>query len=138
MRADSSPCFCRAWRRTGALAVLSALPLFSGCLIVGPGPDGTGAVANVGGEMRSSIEHDLGAVYDATKRALARLEFTKISERQSGMDAELVFRTALDKRIVIELKKVTEKLTKIEIRVGVIGDQELSLTILQKIKAEWN
>jgi hypothetical protein len=128
--------FRPSWIRVGALIALTALPVFSGCVIVAAGAAGAGAVAYVRGEMRSSIEHDLVAVYEASQRALINLEFAKISERRSGVDAELISRTALDKRVVIELKKVTDRLTKVEIRVGIVGDQDLSLTILEKIKAE--
>jgi hypothetical protein len=125
-----------AWGCFGAILALVALPFLSGCVIVAAGAAGAGAVAYVRGEMRSNIEADLVAVYEGSQRALAKLEFAKISERRSGVDAELISRTALDKRVVIELKKVTDRLTKVEIRVGVVGDQELSLTILEKIKAE--
>lgn len=118
------------------MLALAALPLFSGCVVVAAGAAGAGAVAYVRGEMQSSVEQDLDGTYQATQRALKDLQFARIEEQKSGVDAELVSRTALDKRVQIKLKKVTDGLTKVYIRVGVIGDQELSLTILEKIKAE--
>lgn len=123
-------------RRLAALLALAALPLLSGCVVVAAGAVGAGAVAYVRGELESSLEAGLDDAYAAAQRALAKLEFAKIDERRSGLDAQLVHRTALDKKVDIRLKKVTERLTKIEIRVGVVGDQELSLTLLDKIRAE--
>jgi hypothetical protein len=123
---------------THILAVLTlvALPLFTGCVVVAAGAAGAGAVAYVRGEMQASVEHNLGTTFAASQRALQNLQFARIDDRQSGVDAQLISRTALDKRVEIKLKKVTDGLTKVHIRVGVIGDQELSLTILEKIKAE--
>jgi hypothetical protein len=119
-----------------ALLALATLPLLNGCVVVAAGAVGAGAVAYVRGELESSLEADLDAAYAGAQRALAKLEFAKIEESRSGVDARLVHRTALDKRVEIKLKKVTDRLTKIEIRVGVVGDQELSLTLLDKIRAE--
>ena len=126
----------RLLRVIAAVLAMAALPWFTGCVVVAAGAVGAGAVAYVRGELESSLEADLGTAYAAAQRALAKLEFARIEERQSGLDARLVHRTALDKRVEIRLKKVTDRLTKIEIRVGVVGDQELSLTLLDKIQAE--
>ncbi len=119
-----------------ALLALAALPLLSGCVVVAAGAVGAGAVAYVRGELESSLEAGLDDAYAAAQRALDKLEFARIDQRKSGLDAQLVHRTALDKKVEIKLKKVTERLTKIEIRVGIVGDQELSLTLLDKIRAE--
>lgn len=126
----------RLLRVIAAVLAMAALPWLTGCVVVAAGAVGAGAVAYVRGELESSLEADLGTAYAAAQRALAKLEFARIEERQSGLDARLVHRTALDKRVEIRLKKVTDRLTKIEIRVGVVGDQELSLTLLEKIRAE--
>ncbi|MFZ5494277.1 MAG: DUF3568 family protein [Verrucomicrobiota bacterium] len=127
----------RFLRPAVAIAALAALPwLTTGCVVVAAGAVGAGAVAYVRGELESSLEADLDAAYAAAQRALTKLEFARIDQRKSGLDAQLVHRTALDKKVEIKLKKVTDKLTKIEIRVGVVGDQELSLTLLEKIKDE--
>lgn len=126
----------RRVRLVPALLALAALPLLNGCVVVAAGAVGAGAVAYVRGELEASLEADLDTAYAAAQRALARLEFAKIEQSRSGVDARLVHRTALDKKVEIKLKKVTDRLTKIEIRVGIVGDQELSLTLLDKIRAE--
>ena len=116
------------------ILALATVPFLSGCIVIAAGA-GAGAVAYVRGELDSSVENDLEAVYKSAQNALAKLEFAKINEHKSGVDAQLVARTALDKRVEIKLTKVTDSLTKVQIRVGLVGDQDLSLMILEKIKA---
>lgn len=135
---SSSSSGFRRVRLVAGLLALAALPWMTGCVVVAAGAVGAGAVAYVRGELASSLEGDLDAVYQAAQRALVKLEFAKIEERKSGLDAQLIHRTALDKRVEIKLEKVTDRLTKVKIRVGVVGDQELSLALLEKIRAELN
>lgn len=135
-KANQSLPVSRYLRLAAALLAVAALPWLTGCVVVAAGAVGAGAVAYVRGELESSVEADLDATYAAAQSALAKLEFARIEQRKSGLDAQLVHRTALDKRVEIKLKKITDRLTKIEIRVGIVGDQELSLTLLDKIRAE--
>lgn len=135
-KANSSQPVFRYLRLTAALLAVAALPWLTGCVVVAAGAVGAGAVAYVRGELESSVEADLDTTYAAAQSALDKLEFVRIEQRKSGLDAQLVHRTALDKRVEIKLKKITDRLTKIEIRVGIVGDQELSLTLLDKIRAE--
>ncbi len=118
-----------------ALLALGTLPFLTGCVVVAAGAAGAGAVAYVRGEMEATVEHDLDAVFKAAQRALVKLEFARINDQKSAVDAQLVARTALDKRVEIKLVKVASKVTKVQIRIGLVGDQDLSLTILDQIKA---
>ncbi|AOS43739.1 hypothetical protein Verru16b_00794 [Lacunisphaera limnophila] len=123
-------------RLLAALLALAVWPALSGCVVIAAGAVGAGAVAFVRGELATNVEHDLDAVYRAAQTVLARQEFARIEERKSGQDAQLVYRTALDKRVEIKLEKVTARLTRVGIRVGLVGDQVLSLTLLDQIRAE--
>lgn len=119
-----------------ALALLAVLPAGpTGCVaVVAAGAAGAG-VAYVRGTLEANLEHDLEDVFKASQRALADLEFAKINDRKSGVDAQLVARTALDKKVEIKLEKVTPRTTKVTVRVGVFGDETLSTTILEKIRS---
>lgn len=119
-----------------SLASLSLATLLSGCVVVAAGAAGAGAVAYVRGELESNISRSVDDVFQATQRALGNLEFAKISEQKSAVDAVLVSRTALDKKIEIKLQRTGDKMTKVKIRVGLLGDETLSMTILDKINAE--
>lgn len=118
-----------------ALALL-LLPLWSACTTTTPGPGGTGVVAYGHGELSADVTHDLDAVFSASQRALVALEIVKIDDKKSRVDAQIISRTATDKKIVINLERVTDTLTKVHIKVGIVGDETLSRLILEKIFAE--
>jgi len=129
----------RSFPRAGSLiafASLALLPLFSGCTTTTPGPGGTGVVAYGHGELSADVTHDLDAVFAASQRALGQLEIVKIDDKKTRVDAQILSRTATDKKIVINLERVTDTLTKVHIKVGVLGDETLSRLILEKIFAE--
>ena len=129
----------RLVRRSGstvALAALVLLPLFSGCTTTTPGPEGKGVVAYGHGELSADVTHDLDTVFAASQRALGQLEIVKIDDKKTRVDAQILSRTATDKKIVINLERVTDTLTKLHIKVGVMGDETLSRLILEKIYAE--
>jgi len=117
-----------------ASALLATVAVTSGCVAVVAAGAAGGAVAWVRGAVVTSLDSDLDRVYRASQQALADLQFAKITDRKSGIDAELMSRTALDKKVVIALERVGNA-TKVTIRVDLLGDQQLSLSILDRIKA---
>jgi hypothetical protein len=122
--------------RWAAAVVLGATALLSsGCLLLAAGAAGAGTVAYVRGELAASLGNELGAVVKATNRTIEQLKFAKIAESADALSARFTARTAQDKKIEIVLTKVGEDLTKMEIRVGVFGDEDVSMTILSKIKS---
>ena len=119
-----------------AVLALLLLPLWSGCTTTTPGPGGTGVVAYGHGELSADVTHDLDAVFGAAQRALAQLQIAKIDDKKTQVDAQLISRTATDKKIVINLERETDTLTKVHIKVGIVGDETLSRLILDKIVAQ--
>ncbi|MCC6661175.1 MAG: DUF3568 family protein [Phycisphaerales bacterium] len=71
----------------------------------------------------------------AADRAINRLEFTRGQTLIEDGTAEFNVRDR-DKDITIRLTSRTPRVTKIKIRVGLFGDQSLSLLILNAIKLE--
>lgn len=125
-----------SWRRVGLAVLLGATVMMTtaGCVaVVAAGAAGAG-VAWVRGALETNLEASLDQTYRATQKAVRDLEFAPISERKSGVDASIVVRTALDKRIEVVLKKVGDRNTHVSIRVGVFGDEALSLALLDRIK----
>ncbi|MBW8781228.1 MAG: DUF3568 family protein [Verrucomicrobia bacterium] len=121
--------------RTTALVALASLVAFqSGCLLVAAGAAGAGTVAYVRGELDASLAGSYDSVVKAANRALDDLQFKKINETKDAIKTVLVARTADDKKVRIEITKVSDTLTKVEIRVGVFGNENLSRTILDKIQ----
>ena len=117
-------------------AVLLAISLagLSGCILAAAGA-GAGAVAYAGRELEATLPSDYNKVVRATQNAIQRLEFTKVSEQRDALKAVLVSRTGLDKKVEITITNIGNKTTRVSIVVGLIGDKELSVAILDKIKA---
>ncbi len=119
------------------LIIALALPVLvatSGCVLVAAGAAGAG-VAWVRGALKTTVSYDMAKTYKASARAVQQLGFAKISEEKSALDAVLISRTAADKKVEIRLRSIGDKLTELETRVGLFGDEALSLAILEKIKA---
>ncbi len=120
----------------GMLLSLSAIPILTGCVAVAAGAAaGAGAVAYVEGELQVTLPETYDRVVGATRSALKELEFTKISESKDALTGIFIYRTAADKKVTVTLNKIGDKSTKVGIRVGLIGDQDLSHIILDKIKS---
>lgn len=132
----SSSRFAR-WRRIAVALVLGSTVLltFSGCIAVAAGAAGAG-VAWVRGALEVTVDANLDRTYAAAQAAVRSLEFAPISEKKSGVDASVLARTALDKRVEIVLKRTGDKSTHVSIRVGVFGDEAMSVTILERLKRE--
>jgi hypothetical protein len=123
---------------TGLGTILTGVMLIgglAGCFAIAVGAGAAGTVAYVRGDLTANLSHDYESVFKATDQAVARLEYAKVSENKDALDAVLIARTARDKRIEIRLHKVGEQLTRVQIRIGLFGDEPLSLMILDKIKA---
>jgi hypothetical protein len=122
-------------RLLAGFLLMASLALHTGCVVVAAGAAGAGAVAYILGDLETTLEGGLDSVHRASGRAISQLEFVKISDRKDALSANLVARTAQDKKIDIVLTKTADNLTKVQIRVGVFGDEELSRALLDKIKA---
>src|SRR5262249_48905290 len=119
---------------TVGLALLATTGL-SSCLAVAAGAGAAGAVY-VMGSLDSTVPGTPENVVDATEGALKDTDIQVLSKDATGIDGDVVARTALDTKIHVTVKKQDEKTSKISIRVGTFGDRELSQQIYDKIKAK--
>ncbi|MBA3849261.1 MAG: hypothetical protein C0502_04605 [Opitutus sp.] len=131
------PVFLSRLRVACAALLLGATVAFtaSGCVAVAAAGAAGAGVAWIRGALEVNLDDNLDDVYRATQKAIRGLEFAIIDERKSGVDATVVARTALDKRVEVILKRVGDKTTRVSIRVDVFGDEALSHTILERIKS---
>lgn len=120
---------------TVVLAML-ALTINSGCVAVVAASGGATAVAWVRGELRASLSANYDNTVKATNQAIQQLGFAKISEERDALKAVIVARTAGDKKIKIVVDRIGDTVTNVNIRVGIFGDERISLTLLDKIKAD--
>ncbi len=133
--AKAAPGAAPARRVLSALAAALLLALMPGCVAIVAGAAGAGsAVAYSTGELATEVPRSLEKTQDATREAVHGLGFALVSEKADALGAVFICRTALDKRVRIELGRVADGITKVEIRVGVFGDERVSLGILEKIR----
>jgi hypothetical protein len=126
-------------RTLGQIAILAlalgAVTGLSGCQYVGaqPGPDGTSYVF---GALEASLPGTPKQVVEAAESVLKEKDFHVSSPGATGVDGEVVAHTALDKKIDIKIERHGEMSCRISIRVGTLGDREMSREIYLKIKAK--
>lgn len=121
-------------RVAAAILALAVAGASSGCLALAVGAGAAGTVAYVRGELKATVEAGLNETLAATNQAIREMEFAKISESKDSVYGTVVARTANDQKIEIKLTKVAAELTEVRIRVGLFGDEALSVAILDKIK----
>lgn len=115
------------------LALGFALTQFSGCLAVVAGAAG-GTVAYVKGALQVNLDGTIEQVDKASIDAVKELKFVLVSNRVDAISGEVVARTAKDVKVQILLKKLTEKTTQVDIRIGTFGDRVVSQQILDEIR----
>ncbi len=118
-----------------AVALLLAAQALTGCVVMAAGAGAAGTVAYMGRNLESTLPNDYNKVVRAAEDSIAQLEFSKVSEQKDALKAVLVARTALDKKVEITITNMGKKSTKVDVVVGLMGDKELSMAVLDKIKA---
>ncbi len=121
-------------RAVVALGLAVPVVLQTGCLVVAAGAAAAGTVVYVRGELKAALPNSYDAVVNATNQAIDSLRFRKTEEEGDALKTEIEARTGTDKSVEIEVIRVSDSLTNVHIRVGVFGDEAMSLTILEKIK----
>ena len=118
-----------------AAGAVGILTLSSGCLAVAAGAGAGAAVAYVRGELKATVDSNFDRAEAAANAAVADLQFAKVSEKRDALTAIVVARTAADKKVEIRVENTGKNVSTVKIRVGYIGDESLSLTVLDKIKS---
>jgi hypothetical protein len=123
------------WKTWTMLGVLLLLPLLSGCVVVLAGAASAGTVAWVEGRLDAPLDANFDQLENAVNKAVTQLQFVKVSEKKDALTAKLTVRTAEDKKVEIKVLRVGDKTSRVQIRIGVFGDKDLSLAVLDKIKS---
>lgn len=121
-------CNGRGFLMVVALACLATAP---GCAGLGQAP----AVAYVRGDLDATLEVPLDQAVRAARAAVAQLEFTPIEEKKDALQALVVARNALERRIEIRLDREGERVTRLRIRVGTFGDEAVAVATYVKLTA---
>lgn len=110
----------------------------SGCVLV-VGAAAASGMAYYKGSLTATLPNNVEKVESAVRATLEKdLRFALISSSEDAVGAEYTARNSQDEKIVIKLKRVDDSITKIDIRVGVFGDESTSQLILRKIEKRLN
>ncbi len=114
--------------------MLAGLVGLQGCaLVVGAAAGGAG-VAYVMGEAKKIYDAPIERVYNAALTAVKDdLGLIVYESHQTGMKGKIKSRRWDEKTVKIDLKALTERTTRVKIRVGNWGDEEYSGLIFSKI-----
>ncbi len=124
-------------RRLTLTVVLGLSLATSGCalvFLVGGAIGGAGAVMWTRGWLEETSLEPLPRVHHAAKAALEDFKVTLEDDRLEPKSGFLAGRLPDDRRVEIKTKIAGEKSTHLSIRVGLWGDQEASLRILERLK----
>ena len=123
-------------KQTLALLFLSAVVVTqSGCfaLLLGAAA-GAGTIAFVNGDLEYNFDASVEEVHGASVRALHKLGLPVSGDVSDKHNAKIKSTYADGKDITITISALTEKSSKIQIRVGTFGDQTRSENILNTIQ----
>ncbi|HEX9831016.1 MAG TPA: DUF3568 family protein [Thermodesulfobacteriota bacterium] len=124
------------WSLITMLGIISLLNSGCAAVLLG-GAAGAGTVLYIKGELQSTEEVSLGTAWMATQTAIKDMEFITGTTEKDDISAKLIAYTSDDRKIQINLKRKTDKLTEIVIRVGTFGDESLSHLILDNIRKNY-
>ena len=115
-----------------AVALATALP---GCFAATAGAlAAVGTYAYSRGELRTTIDAPLDAVYAATFTALEQLRLPVMDEAKDAFNARVKARQIEGGDVQIDLSRESDQVTRVGVRVGTFGDEAKSRVILQRIR----
>lgn len=94
-----------------------------------------GTAAFINGELEAAFARPLPEMFTASQEALDDLKFPLVTSRLGEFNAYVYSKEVQRRRIEITLAKKSDMVTKINIRVGVFGDQSISRLILETIQS---
>lgn len=115
-----------------SLVCLLGLWLTWGCSTLQTG------VTNEAGTVVANLDSTPEKIAAATRDAVKDLNLALISAQADENDGLVEARTAQEVRVKIKMTAQGDKTSQVSIRVGTLGDEALSLRLLNRIKARLN
>ena len=126
------------FQRLIIIVMITIFPLMQiGCVVAAVGVGaaaGAGTIAYLKGELKALEDANIDRAWRATEGAVNELNFIVTNKVKDAVSAKLDALTADNKSVHITLKRKTDSLTEITIRIGTFGNEELSRLILEKIQ----
>lgn len=121
--------------RPGATVVvlLALSSLLQGCLLAAAGA-GAAAVLYTKGDLEAELDSRPDEVVAATESAFAHLGIPLDSSAQTGVDGLVRGHLASDREVTVRIEALGGGGSHLSIRVGTLGDEEVSQEILDAIR----
>ena len=117
------------------IALLGLVFSQSGCVALAVGAAaGAGTFAWINGDLEYNFDASVDKVHNASVKALRKLELSISQDVKDKHNAKLKSAYSDGKDVNISITALTERSSKIKIRVGVFGDQIRSESILHEIQ----
>lgn len=116
--------------------VISGVLLFNvaGCIFVAAGAGGAGTAVWLSGKLSEEFHYPYERVINASKKALSSLRFELVKETKETNITQLKSKYTDGKEIWIDIRKITENSSKVEVRVGAVSpDKDAADNILKRI-----
>jgi hypothetical protein len=107
----------------------------SGCVaVLAAGAGGAGTAAWLSGKLSDEMSASYDDTISATKSALKSLDMPITKETKKKSVAQIMSKNADGAEVWIDIRPITTKTTKVEVRVGAMGNKEASSRIIEAIK----
>ena len=113
------------------LLVVSA----SGCVaVLAAGAGGAGTAAWLSGKLSEEVSASYDDTISATESALKSLQMPITKETKKRNVAQIMSKSADGAEVWIDIRPLTTSTTKVDVRVGAMGNKETSSKIMESIK----
>lgn len=106
----------------------------SGCVALVAGAVGAGGVLFFKGILEKNYDYSVAKVYKASVAACKSLDIPIHEKKIDKHNAVIKGITSDGKDVTIEVEALTERASKLKIRIGVFGDEEMSHIILTAVE----
>ena len=117
-----------------ACAILALALAASGCATFYSREDPNTGISFLFGRLQASVYAEPAQISEAAEKVFKDMQIRQRYAHASGLDAEIIGRTALDKKVVIRAKGALGGRSYVFIKVGALGSETLSRTLLDSIQ----
>lgn len=112
----------------------------SGCVaVIGAAAGGAGTATWLGGKLSQKVYASVESTHRAAVRALAEMDFVTNKETVTDQVTQIVGQTSTGRPFWIDIRPIDSKETRLDVRVGVPGDQVESRKLFDRITSKlWN
>jgi hypothetical protein len=112
-----------------------ALAFVAGCQSVPLDEQGEMQAVNEVGKFRMLVNADNTRTLAATRAAFAELRLRELSADIRTYDADLLAETDLNEKVRVNIREINSRQTEVGIRVKVVGHQDFSRLLWERIEA---